>query len=50
MNANEFYEEFKAALKYLGLTWGLMELATIKIDGEYIVMDYADKRVTFKVP
>ena len=49
MNADMFYEEFKLALSYLDVPWGLKELATIKLDGDNVVISYANKVVTFKV-
>ena len=38
MNAEDFYEHFKDALKYLGLSWGEMDQAVVRIiDGKFTV-------------
>ena len=49
MNAEDFYAEFKSALKYLGLTWGEMELATCKVEGGIFYVSYANKIASFQV-
>lgn len=40
MNADFFYEEFKAALKFLGLEWGQKELATVTVADGCLVITY----------
>jgi len=38
MNADDFYEHFKDALKYLGLDWGELDQAIVSIvDGKFIM-------------
>lgn len=38
MNAGDFYEHFKDALKYLGVDWGDMEQVTVSIvDGKFVM-------------
>ena len=43
MNADDFYEEFKNSLAFLGLQWGHKELALVSIKGESIVFSYGTK-------
>ena len=43
MNADDFYEEFKNALDFLGLQGGHKELALVSIKGESIVFSYGTK-------
>jgi hypothetical protein len=44
MNGEQFYNEFKDALRALGLRWGDMELMDVKIMGTALRFTY-DKRV-----
>jgi hypothetical protein len=38
MNAADFYEHFKDALKYLGLSWGEMDQVVVDIvDGKFVM-------------
>jgi hypothetical protein len=49
MNAADFYEHFKDALKYLGLSWGQMDQAVVNIvDGKF-VMTTAGKSCTLEM-
>ena len=43
MNADEFYEEFKNSLDFLGLGWADKELALVSIKGESIIFSYGTK-------
>ena len=39
MNAEDFHEHFKDALKYLGLSWGEMDQAVVRIiDGKFTMI------------
>ena len=39
MNAEDFYEHFKDALKYLGLSWGEMDQAVVSlVDGKFTMI------------
>lgn len=43
MTADDFYEHFKAALKYLDLDWGSMDEAIVTIEGGKFIMTTANK-------
>ena len=43
MTADDFYEHFKDALKYLGLDWGQMDEAVVTIVGGKFIMTTANK-------
>lgn len=45
MTAENFYEEFKMALKMLGLSWGEQDKATIWVDGTHFWMQANGKLV-----
>ena len=49
MLASDFYEEFKDALKYLGLKWGEMDLAQVSVINDKFIMSYGTKVVVFGV-
>ena len=49
MNAENFYEEFKEALKYLGVGWGNKNLIEVKIKKDKLVMKYGGKEVHIKI-
>jgi hypothetical protein len=39
MNAEDFYEHFKDALKYLGLDWSQMDQAVVSlVDGKFTMI------------
>lgn len=40
MNGEDFYEEFKLALNYLGLKWGEKDKAIVTIDSGRIVFTH----------
>jgi hypothetical protein len=49
MNAADFYENFKDALKYLGVDWGEMDQVVVNIvDGKF-VMTAANKSCTLEM-
>ena len=50
INAADFYEHFKIALKYLDLPWGDMDKATISIIDGCFVMASAGKSCTLELP
>lgn len=50
MNASEFYENFKEALKFLGVSWSEMHQATVKIRGDHIEISALGKSCSFSVP
>ena len=43
MNADDFYEYFKDALKYLGVDWGSMDEVVVDIVDSKFVMTTANK-------
>ena len=45
MNGEDFYEEFKEALKFIGLRWGEKDKATIEIWNGSIVISYGFRKV-----
>lgn len=49
MNLQIFYEELKAALKFLDLRWGEMEKAEVTIDGDKVCVPHAGREVSFVV-
>lgn len=49
MNAEEFYEEMKAGLKFLGLAWGEMNLCKVWVDSGTFHMKYGNKTVAIEV-
>ena len=40
MNAQEYYEFMKEALRVFGLRWGEMDKMTLSIDGQRLVLSY----------
>ena len=49
MNAADFYEHFKEALKYLGLSWGEMDQAVVAITDGKFTMTAAGKSCTLEL-
>lgn len=49
MTADVFYEQFKDALKFLGVSWGQMELVTVTCDGG-ITFSYDGRSVSLDIP
>ena len=43
MNGEEFYAEFKEALRYLGVEWGNKEVVTMKLVPDAIVLHYGHR-------
>lgn len=50
MNADEFYEDFKDALKYLGLSWGQKDLAQVCFDGGSFCLSYGGRKTLVQLP
>lgn len=48
MNAEEFYEEFKETLKFLGVGWGDKHLVTVEIVDNELKMSAGRLSVTIK--
>lgn len=48
MNAENFYEEFKEALRYLGVSWGNKHLIEVEIKKGKFVMRYGMKEISIK--
>ena len=48
MNGEQFYEEFKAALQYLGLRWADMKLMKVWVEADCLNFSYDNK--TLHVP
>lgn len=49
MNAETFYEEFKAALTYLGVSWGDKEQVAVCVDGSKFCMTKGRLSVSIEV-
>ena len=49
MNAADFYEHFKDALNYLGLSWGDMDQVVVDIVDGRFVMTTANKSCTLEI-
>ena len=47
MNAEQFYEEFKAGLSYLGVRWGDMSQVEVWVDDDTFYMMLDGKQVSF---
>lgn len=50
MNAENFYEEIKAGLRFLGLAWNEMNLCEVWVEDKMFHMQYGNKCVYFEVP
>lgn len=50
MNAEDFYEEFKNALNFLGLGWSQKHLAKVFIKDGAFWMCYGSRTVSLKLP
>ena len=50
MNADEFYEDFKDALKYLGLSWGQKDLAQVWLEGGSFCLAYGGRETRVRLP
>lgn len=50
MNADEFYEDFKDALKYLGLSWGQKDLAKVWFEGGSFCLTYGGRETRVRLP
>ena len=49
MNADEFYEDFKNTLDFLGLRWGEKHLAKVSVRGDSIIFSYENKSVSIVI-
>ena len=49
MNAEEFYDEFKAALDFLGLRWGDKDKATIWVRDGYLVLSVPGREASIQL-
>lgn len=49
MNGEDFYEEFKACLKFLDVPWGKKELVAVAVHGDRLLMAYGGRDVSFTV-
>lgn len=49
MNAEDFYEEYKTGLAYLGVSWADKTLVTVWVDAGTFNMSYNNKYVKFGV-
>lgn len=50
MDAETFYQEFKDALLYLGLSWGDKALAAVRIEGDKLVFEYGARAAVLQLP
>lgn len=48
-NGNDFYEEFKDALRYVGLSWNQKDLAEVKIEGDQVCVTYYGRQARIKL-
>jgi hypothetical protein len=49
MNAQEFYEKMKDALRFFGLRFGDMNLVSMELEGDYVLFHFAGESCKFKV-
>jgi hypothetical protein len=49
MNAEEFYQLYKAAIEFFGLGWAEKQKATMWIDGKLIYLEYAGLRCAIEL-
>ena len=49
MNAEQFYDEYKNCLNFLGVKWGEKELATVSVKEGWVVISYDGRQATFLV-
>ena len=50
MNGEQFYEEFKNALKYLGLGWGDASAMTVYIHEQDLYFSYGGRTLSVHIP
>lgn len=50
MNADDFYEDFKDALKYLGLAWGDKHLAQVRLTAGAFCLSYGGRETRMNLP
>ena len=50
MNAEDFYEEFKAALQFLGVPWGEKHTVDMLIVGDCLVLKVPGKEAHITLP
>lgn len=50
MNADEFYEDLKKALDYLGLAWGQKHWAEVWMDGNRFCLAYGGRVTQLLLP
>lgn len=50
MNADDFYQDFKDALEYLGLPWGQKQQALVWLDGEAFCLAYGGRETRVRLP
>lgn len=48
MNADDFYEQFKDALKFLGPGWSGMDLVQVDIKGDTVNLSFENKTASIK--
>ena len=48
MNAEQFYEEFKSGLSYLGVRWGDMSQVEVWVEDDTFYMMLDGKQVSFE--
>jgi hypothetical protein len=49
MNADDFYEEFKNALDYLGLKWGEKAVAKVQLRNDAVVLSWGNREAAIIV-
>jgi hypothetical protein len=50
MNAEEFYEEFKTALDFLGAGWGNKDAVKVWLDNGRLCLAYGGKEARLSLP
>lgn len=49
MNGELFYEEFKNALRFLGVPWGDMRSVTVYVDGYLLCFEHGGRKITVEM-
>ena len=49
MNAEQFYQSYKDALDYLGVSWGDKADAAVRLVGNEVRMEYCGREASFRV-
>jgi hypothetical protein len=50
MNAEQFYEDFKAALNFLGVAWGDKDAVEVRLDEGQFCLAHCGKEARLSLP